>query len=76
MAKSLAIMFISSEKADWPSSAYSVDDEIGAANLITPRLVLDAAKLIKSGRTYSLAVEMDRLTPAFRECPKWRRSFV
>jgi hypothetical protein len=52
--------------SDWPPSDYGADDEIGAANLITPKLVLEAAKLIKSGRTYPLAVEVNRLTPAFR----------
>jgi kynurenine formamidase len=52
--------------ADWFPSAYGADDEIGAANLITPELVMKAAQLIKTGRTYPLAVEVNRRTPAFR----------
>ena len=56
----------SHRKADWFPSVYGADDEIGAANLITPELVLKAVQLIKTGRTYPLAVEVNRQTPAFR----------
>lgn len=54
------------EYENWFPSAYGSNDEIGAANLLTPELVLDAARLIKTGRTYPLAVETNRRTPAFR----------
>lgn len=56
----------SSSGSTWYPSVYGPDDEIGAANLISPALVLKAAKLIKTGRTYPLAVEVNRDTPAFR----------
>jgi len=54
------------DHANWFPSVYGPNDEIGAANLLTPELVLDAARLIKTGRTYPLAVETNRRTPAFR----------
>jgi kynurenine formamidase len=41
------------------------DDEIGAANRITPESVLKAAKLIRTGKTYSLGITIDHTTPAF-----------
>ena len=50
----------------WFPSRYGAHDEIGAANLLTPELVLRAAQLVKTGRTYPLAVEVNRRTPAFR----------
>jgi kynurenine formamidase len=49
----------------WCSSKWGPDDEIGAANLLTPKLALDAAKLVKTGKTYSLGVETNSRTPAF-----------
>ena len=55
-----------SRNSDWFPSVYGATDEIGAANLITPELVLKAAQLVKTGRTYPLAVEVNRKTPAFR----------
>jgi len=47
-------------------SKYGSDDEIGAANLITPASVLKAARLVRTGRTYALAVPIDKHLPAFR----------
>lgn len=51
---------------EWVPSKYGPSDEIGAANLITPQVVLDAARLIRSGKTYPLAVEVNKDLPAFR----------
>jgi kynurenine formamidase len=50
---------------DWTQSKYGPDDEIGAANLITPESVLAASKLIKTGKTYNLGIIVDSETPAF-----------
>ncbi len=47
------------------TSEWGSDDEIGAANRITPESVLKAAKLIKTGKTYSLGITIDHTTPAF-----------
>jgi kynurenine formamidase len=50
---------------DWHDSPWGPDDEIGAANLITPESVLEAAKLVKTGKTYNLGIVVDKDTPAF-----------
>lgn len=50
---------------DWTSSPWGPEDEIGAANLVTPDTVLEAAKLVKTGKTYSLGIVVDSSTPAF-----------
>ncbi|MBB2148016.1 cyclase family protein [Pedobacter sp. LMG 31462] len=51
---------------DWFPSAYGAKDEIGTANLLSPELVLQAVKLVKTGKTYPLAVPVDKNLPAFR----------
>jgi len=51
---------------DWAPSAYGPEDEIGAANLLTPDVTLAAVQLVKSGRSYPLAVPIDKNLPAFR----------
>ncbi len=50
---------------DWCKSKYGPADEIGAANLLTPQRALEAAKLVKTGKTYRLGVETNSKTPAF-----------
>jgi kynurenine formamidase len=50
---------------DWCKSKWGPNDQIGAANLLTPELALDAAKLVKTGKTYRLGVETNSKTPAF-----------
>ena len=50
----------------WYPSGYGAADEIGAANLITPEVVMQAVKLVKTGKTYRLAVPVDKNLPAFR----------
>lgn len=50
----------------WYPSRYGAGDEIGAANLLTPEVALEAAKLVKTGKTYPLAVPIDKSLPAFR----------
>ncbi|AJE23746.1 putative cyclase [Azotobacter chroococcum] len=52
--------------ADWYPSAYGPNDEIGAANLLTPDVVREAVKLVKTGKTYPLAVPVNKDLPAFR----------
>lgn len=46
-------------------SEWGADDEIGAANRISPASVLEAASLIKTGKIYSLGITIDSTTPAF-----------
>ncbi|HGL4258007.1 cyclase family protein [Burkholderia dolosa] len=52
--------------AGWYPSAYGANDEIGAANLLTPDVVRQAVALVKTGNTYPLAVPVDKNLPAFR----------
>ncbi|MET4698569.1 kynurenine formamidase [Constrictibacter sp. MBR-5] len=49
----------------WHPSKWGADDEIGAANLLTPAKVLEAAKLVKTGKAYPLGIVVGRDTPAF-----------
>ena len=50
---------------DWTKSKWGPNDEIGAANYMTPELVLKAAGLIKTGKTYALGIPVDSKTPAY-----------
>jgi kynurenine formamidase len=49
----------------WCKSKWGADDEKGATNHLTPQLVLEAAKLVKTGKIYQLGVETNAKTPAF-----------
>ncbi len=46
-------------------SKWGPDDEIGAANRVTPASVLAASKLIRTGKTYALGIVVDSNMPAF-----------
>lgn len=59
-------MEATNQNSNWYPSAYGADDEIGAANLLTQDVVLQAMKLVKQGRTLPLAVPIDKNFPAFR----------
>ncbi|MCY7317149.1 MAG: cyclase family protein [Ramlibacter sp.] len=50
---------------DWCKSRFGPDDEIGAANLLTPQMAADAARLVKTGKTYALAFETNAQTAAY-----------
>jgi kynurenine formamidase len=51
--------------AECAPSRWGAADQIGNANLITPASVLEAAKLVKTGKTYPLGIVIDSNTPAF-----------
>jgi len=55
----------SAQLAPVPPSKWGPTDEIGAANYITPARVVEAAKLVKTGKTYSLGIPVDKNTPAY-----------
>jgi len=61
----ISICFSGAFAADWYPSKWGPDDELGAANLLSPALVLKAAKLITTGKVYRMGVPVDRTTPAF-----------
>ncbi len=46
-------------------SKWGVDDTIGSANLVTPERTLEAAKLIKQGKSMPLGITIGPDTPAF-----------
>ena len=50
---------------DWYPSKYGEGDEIGAANLLTQDMVVEAAKLVKTGKVYPLGIETNSSTPAY-----------
>lgn len=50
---------------DWTKSKWGPNDEIGAANYMTPELVLKATSLVKTGKTYALGIPVDSKTPAY-----------
>ena len=50
---------------DWTKSKWGPNDEIGAANYMTPELVVKAAGLVKTGKTYPLGIPVDSTTPAY-----------
>lgn len=52
-------------QSNWYPSKWGPNDELGAANYLTPALALNAAKLVKTGKTYSLGITVNTTTPAF-----------
>jgi kynurenine formamidase len=50
---------------DWTKSKWGPDDEVGAANYMKPELVVKAASLVKTGKTYALGIPVDSKTPAY-----------
>ncbi|MDP3516242.1 MAG: cyclase family protein [Pseudohongiella sp.] len=50
---------------DWVPSRFGADDRIGAANNLSAEIVLQAAKLITTGKVYSLGVETAEDSPAY-----------
>jgi kynurenine formamidase len=49
----------------WFPSKYGADDTLGAINELSPEGVLEAVKLVKTGKTYALGVETGRKTPVY-----------
>ena len=66
LAAAVTLAASAATAADWNPSAYGPKDEIGAANLLTPEVVRQAATLVKTGKTYPLAVPVSKDLPAFR----------
>lgn len=51
--------------ADWYPSRYGADDTLGAINNLSPARVVEAAKLITTGKTYPLGVPTGPDSPAY-----------
>ena len=64
-AAALALSLAASAQRSWVPSKFGPADELGAANYLTPAVALEAAKLVKTGKTYSLGITVNTTTPAF-----------
>lgn len=49
----------------WYPSKYGAEDTLGAIHNLAPERVLEAAKLIRTGKTYALGIETGPDTPAY-----------
>ncbi len=65
LAGGLAMTFGSAMAADCKPSKWGAEDEIGAANYVTPEQVMMAAKLVKKGESHALGIVVDPNMPAF-----------
>jgi kynurenine formamidase len=68
LSASLGFLLVSSNawaQDDWCKSKWGAADEIGAANLLTPQMAIDAAKLVKTGKTYALGFETNSASAAY-----------
>ncbi len=61
----LALSVTSTSSGDWYPSKYGSDDEIGAANILTPELVKKAVGLVTEGKVYALGLEINENTPGY-----------
>ncbi len=61
----LLIVSGSAWSQDCNPSKWGADDEIGAANYVTPEQVLMAAKLVKKGESHPLGIVVDPAMPSF-----------
>jgi len=64
-AAAFACCMAASAENNWYPSKWGASDEIGAANYMTPATALDAAKLVKTGKVYSLGITVSTTTPAY-----------
>ncbi len=64
----LALMFLAAgsiQAEDWYPSKYGAEDRLGAVANLSPEKVVQAASLIREGKTYRLGVVTGRNTPAW-----------
>jgi len=52
-------------QASWYPSKWGANDEIGAANYLTAATALQAARLVRTGKVYSLGITVSTTTPAY-----------
>jgi kynurenine formamidase len=64
-AAALALGGAASAQSTWYPSKWGAADELGAANYLTPAVALNAARLVKTGKTYSLGITVNTSTPAY-----------
>ncbi len=61
----LALAASAAYGADWHPSKHGADDTLGAINHLSTEKVIEAAKLVKTGKTYPLGVVTGWQTPAY-----------
>jgi kynurenine formamidase len=64
-ASALALSFSAAAQTSWYPSKWGPNDEIGAANYMTSATALKAARLVKTGKVYSLGITVSTTTPAY-----------
>ncbi len=64
-AATLALSLSAIAQQTWFPSKFGAADELGSANYLTPALALEASKLVKTGKTYSLGITVNTTTPAY-----------
>jgi len=62
--KGKVVGYVNRDVNNW--GKWGDDDEKGAVNYITPEKIMEAAKLIKTGKVFSLMVGIDRSAPLLR----------
>jgi len=60
-----AFIAFTAQAEDWHPSKYGPEDTLGAINNLSATKVVEAARLIKTGKTYSLGVETGPESPAY-----------
>src|SRR5690554_6753816 len=61
------------ERKKWWPSEHGADDQIGAANRLTPQKVLEAASLIRKGEVVDLGRVVEYDMPLFELTPHGRK---
>lgn len=69
-ALALAAAGAATAQSNWYPSKWGPNDELGAANYLTPAVAAAAARLVTTGKTYSLGITVNTSTPAYppRSC--------
>jgi len=65
LLSSLACLSINARANECVPSRWGIDDEIGAANYVTPEQILMAVKLVKKGQSHPLGIVVDPKMPSF-----------
>lgn len=64
-ALALTAGFAAASAEEWYPSRYGADDTLGAVNNLSPEKVLQATRLVKTGKTYALGVPTGPDSPAY-----------
>ena len=64
-ALTTVLSYSSTFAEDWYPSEFGAEDTLGAVNRMSPAAVVEAAKLVKTGKTYALGIETGPDTPAY-----------